>query len=213
MDETKDRHEMTTQAERLAESFHKQFAVNQNHHQNAFIQLMTLVAPLLAGYAFIFFNSTKEPTAYPPELLYAYYPMAGLILSLSIALIAQMGLGFRRDQLVAANIRIAMKAMNMGDNDNYFPASFNPQAKGGFLSWLPNFHIIFLSFLVALKAILGLLLFIHPSALADCNSVCDWSFWVSIAVYICFGILDLLTVNWASKKWDGIRTQSYPRMT
>ena len=140
----------------IVKSFHEQFAQNQNHHQNLFIQTLVILLTVLIGYGYVYVRvgSIESDLNVTIETLYAYQVIALFLLSTAIALISNMALGFRRDQLMAANIRIRTKVMTLNSNDNYFFGTFNPQGKTKFILWMPEFHIIFFISLIIMKSLL-----------------------------------------------------------
>jgi hypothetical protein len=106
------------------------------------------------------------------ETLYAFLALASILLSFGVALISNMALGFRRDQMVAVNIRVLSRVMKQpagalekvnGTVVDFFPEGFSPVDKRILLfTWMPEFHKIFMVTLVAVKIALALSVFRHP---------------------------------------------------
>lgn len=140
----------------IVKSFHEQFAQNQNHHQALFLQILTILLSVLAafGYIYIRVDVYNQETKVSIQTLHLLLLLSMYLLSFAVAIISNMGLGFRRDQLLAANIRIKSNVMDLNDDDNFFFKSFNPVTKNHVLTWMPEFHIIMFWFLIIVKAIL-----------------------------------------------------------
>ncbi len=81
-----------------------------------------------------------------------------------------MGLAFRRDQIVVANIRLKAGAMkNKCESiENFFPSSFNPVNIKDCSNWLPDFHKIFFIALIIIKILL-ILAVVCNSSFGICN--------------------------------------------
>jgi hypothetical protein len=103
----------------LLTSFHQQFSENQNHLQTIFIQFLSAVLVILAGYGYVFSNTltcaeflnvttfpkTNTLESYSLLHLIGSFMIAEIILGLLITLILNIGYSFRRDQIVVFNIR------------------------------------------------------------------------------------------------------------
>jgi hypothetical protein len=148
-------------------SFHEQFAQNQNHHQKLFLQVLAVLLSVIAGFAYLYVRvDTKSPElTIKIETLYYYLGLSMVLLSMAVSLICNMALGFRRDQLMAANIRVITNVMDPNSNESYFFGSFNPKGKTRLLEWMPEFHLIFFVSLIAVKALLALSVTIYPGKL------------------------------------------------
>lgn len=142
----------------IVKSFHEQFAQNQNHHQSLFLQVLTVLLTVLVGFGYIYIrvDADSKELKITVETLYAFLTLAMYLLSLGIALILNTALGFRRDQMVACNIRMKTKVMERADEqgDNFFPPTFNPVDKTKLTNWMPGFHFIFFVTLIVVKALL-----------------------------------------------------------
>jgi len=98
----------------LMKSFHEQFAQNQNHHQNLFIQVVSILLTVIIGFGYTLFNfkATGESNNNSTIGLFEFtcaFAISEIILSLGIALVSNMALGYRRDQLMNTRIREAAK--------------------------------------------------------------------------------------------------------
>src|SRR3990172_6735589 len=103
--------EITTRRElgfEIVKSFHEQFAQNQNHHQKLFLQVLAVLLTVIVGYEYIYIRigTKSQELNITIQTLYAFLSLSFYLLSLAIALICNMALGYRRDQLVACNIRV-----------------------------------------------------------------------------------------------------------
>lgn len=185
----------------LVTSFHEQFAQNQNHHQNLFIQTLAILLSVLIGYGYLYIRvgAPKPELNITIESLNSYLIIAMFLLSISIYLLSNMALGFRRDQLMAANIRVKSGVMTKDNNDNYFFGSFNPQGKTTFIFWMPEFHIIFYFGLIAVKVLLLMItLGMEKNTTIE---FCDPPLFLICSIV--FFILDILATYYYWGKWVG----------
>jgi hypothetical protein len=157
---TSDRQRQTEMRNELELSFHRQFAENQNHHQNVLFKLLTVLAGVILGYGYIlhgyspYFDNKSQYEI--REVIFALI-VSQIVLMIGLAAISNMGFGFRRDQLVNFKIRLkhGLIARNK-EEDNIFPFSYNPMHDFVFLekdevkvkglrliNWMPEFHKIF----------------------------------------------------------------------
>ncbi len=139
--------------------FHNQFAINQNHHKNIFIQIIVLLVPLLTGFGYTFFKVDDKITF---DFLVGYLALSFLLLNLPICVLLVMSVSYRRDQLVTAKMREKLNILNPENADNFFPGSFLPSNKIGYLNWIPDFNLIFIVVLISLKLIMLVLVVGHP---------------------------------------------------
>ena len=155
----------------LLKSFHTQFAQNQNHHQNLFIQVVSILLTVIIGFGYTLFNF--KSTGYSPNFstigIFEFsvaFTISELILTLGVAIVSNMAMGYRRDQLMNAKIREAANitadsANNPSEKNEFkiFAISYNPMKnyhdkhfsknRRMFFDWMPNFHVIFsITFLV-----------------------------------------------------------------
>src|SRR5574341_1641957 len=159
----------------IVKSFHEQFAQNQNHHQKLFLQVLTVLLTVLVGFGYIYVRVNAESAELNVTIdsLYAFLALAMCLLSLGIALILNMALGFRRDQMVACNIRVKTGVMRIVDSEaeDFFPSTFNPvREKRGCFGWMPEFHKIFFSTLCVVKV----LLFFGVILNSEFRPICRW---------------------------------------
>jgi hypothetical protein len=155
----------------LLKTFHEQFAQNQNHHQNLFIQVVSILLTVIIGFGYTLFNfkSTGDNPSFSDIGLFEFtgaFIVSEIILTLGIALVSNMALGFRRDQFINAKIREYMKVTESNDQGslNIFPESYNPlknyynkfivNNKALGLDWMPNFHFIFTTILIVMQFLL-----------------------------------------------------------
>jgi len=203
----------------LMKSFHEQFAQNQNHHQNLFIQVVSILLTVIIGFGYTLFNfkATGESNNNSTIGLFEFtcaFAISEIILSLGIALVSNMALGYRRDQLMNTRIREAAKITVDSETDkenknevekvNYkiFASSYNPmknyfnkvynENKSMRIDWMPNFHIIFSITIITIQ-FLVVLIYFTKLAIANFlkyseNSIFDYSSLISIVgiVSCCF---------------------------
>ena len=189
-------------AEKLAFSFHEQFAQNQNHHKRMFIQVLAVLVAVLAGFGYTYSNlqnGSSESDKMHLDLLYSF-ALSMVLFSFAIAWIVSMAYGFRRDQATASRIRIIAGAMGKEDDKAcfYFPLAYNPFWKPGNprLFWMPEYHNIFYFALSMVKFILVLIVGIN---LQDKNS---FLFHVSLIVFVGSFCSDFyLMLTHYRKKW------------
>ncbi len=185
----------------IVKSFHEQFAQNQNHHQKLFLQILTVLLTVLVGFGYIYVrvNALSMELRVTVDTLYVFLVLAVYLLSLGIALILNMALGFRRDQMAAANIRVKTGVMGACDSKTelFFPPSFNPvKEKRGMFAWMPEFHGIFLLTLIVVKVFLicGVLLNPEFQPLAAGSDPVDWLITLAIPVVFLSFVPDVW--NW-----------------
>lgn len=167
----------------LMKSFHEQFAQNQNHHQNLFIQVVSILLTVVIGFGYTLYNfritgSGCEKSASSLGVLEftAAFTISEVILTLGVALVSNMALGFRRDQLMNTKIREAAGLTVDSTNKEkieIFAKSYNPMKnyfekvwinnKKIILDWMPNFHIIFSVALITVQSLLIIVYFIKLS--------------------------------------------------
>lgn len=165
---------------------------------------------------------SKEPeTNITIVTLYAFLAMASLLLSFGLALISNMGLGFRRDQMVASNIRVLSYVMVPPNNSegiqyiDYFPSDFNPVKKRWFFGWMPEFHKIFWITLFLVKIILVISVLWHPQfgrSFFATSGVTD--IFLSRMAYIVYGtiLVDVLVLIWYWYKWRKTAMGAFARL-
>ncbi|MCY4150190.1 MAG: hypothetical protein OXF73_12755 [Gammaproteobacteria bacterium] len=197
-------------AKKLALSFHEQFAQNQNHHQAMFVQVLAVLVTVLVGFGYAYShlqNGSSDGDKMQPDLLYASFAISMVLLSLAIALIANMAYGFRRDQATAGRIRVifgAMKARNGNEDDRaYFPLAYNPFGKAGIngFFWMPGYHSIFYFALIAVKFILILIVINQAFFGIDHQGKYHFLSCVSIMVFAISLYSDFLVLTRYRRKW------------
>jgi len=195
----------------IVKGFHEQFAQNQNHHQALFLQVLTLLISVLIGFGYLYIRigvvSDSNDVNVSIDTLYLHLVLAMGLLSVAIAMILNIALGFRRDQLVASNIRVMTGVMPKSKSDEntkefFFPFSFNPIEKVSSHDWMPNFHGIFYSGIIGVKGII--LLTVLLGSESNLSEVQDGS-WPSVltALFLSIGTfcVDVKVKNDYWKKW------------
>jgi hypothetical protein len=161
----------------LMKSFHEQFAQNQNHHQNLFIQVVSILLTVIVGFGYTLFNfkTTGDNITNSNIGLFEFtaaFTISELILTLGMALVSNMALGYRRDQFMNTRIRESAKiTVNTAEKKEYmiFARSYNPMLnyydkkfnnnKPMFFEWMPNFHIIFSITIIIIQLLVILIFF------------------------------------------------------
>lgn len=174
----------------LLVSFNQQFAENHNHHQQSFIQVLSVLLTVIIGYGYVFTNGGKMDVSnlkVNDFLLEASFLIASLIINFGLLLIINNAHAFRRDQFVVFKIR--KKASLINDKNAIFPPNFDPskslndktelwkqfKKNGGWkritipyrwahflVSWMPNFYNILFLVLGILKFLLLLSFLLNP---------------------------------------------------
>ena len=194
-----------TIAEDIIKSFHEQFAQNQNHHQKLFLQILAVLLTVIVGFGYIYIRieaKDKNEVNITVETIYLFLSLSLFLLSLAIALLSNMALGFRRDQLVASNMRAKVGILkNPQKNDGYFITSFNPVGKTRFLLWMPEFHLIFFLFLIIIKIILFTGVILNNSCRLELSPCSNLLLTLSMILALLSYIFDFLIsiVYW--EKW------------
>jgi hypothetical protein len=196
----------STLGDEIVKSFHEQFAQNQNHHQKLFLQVLAVLLTVLVGFGYLYIrvDVKQNDINVTLETIYAYLAVSMFLLSLAIALILNMSLGFRRDQLVACNIRVKIGVMKVDDKntDCYFPSNFNPVGKTNFITWMPEFHQIFFSALIIFKIlIIGSLYFNSNMSVSFNIKAPNTLITVSLTCSLLSFILDFFIAFWYLRKW------------
>jgi len=209
----------------LVKSFHQQFAENQNNHQSAFIQLLSIILTVIIGFglAFLNFGGTSTDIDFKLELFEftTAFTIAEGILTLGFCLVVSYAYGFRRDQFVNAIIREKAGITEDSTKQSWkiFPTNYNPQTsftkkqnekkKLLFIWWMPDFHAIFAIAFMFLQLII-MITYILKSYIANllfANSQIDW-FSLSIFVFgVIFFLISIVTLNRYFKKLKNLYTQ------
>ena len=146
---------------KILETLHTQFAVNQNHHQGIFIQLLIALLSLFGGFGYIYIHTNSEIIysqtfaqklngidSYSLSTLISTSVIVIAILTLLNAILLNLGYGFRRDQYLNKIIR--EKYLINGEYEKVFGKLYNPANKG-YLDFLPNFYSIFFWFILGFQ--------------------------------------------------------------
>lgn len=200
MNEDQEKNEIRAE---IVKSFHEQFAQNQNHHQGLFLQVLAVLLTVITGfgYLYIHFGASSADVIVTIGTIYISLVLSLYLLSLAIALIVNMALGFRRDQMVACNIRVKVGGMDVPNNEGYFPTSFNPVKECNCFNWMPEFYLIFFVALFLIKIVFVVsVLFGDNSRLAFTSSP-DLLLTASV-IMIAFGfIVDIYILMHYWRKW------------
>lgn len=116
--------------EELLNSFHTQFAQNENHHQKLFFQILSVIVTVMIGYTYVYTNGgklTESELQTSIVLLSLVLIISTIVIGLSLILLCNMAYGFRRDQFVINKIRIKEGLIhNEKPEDDYFPKHYDP---------------------------------------------------------------------------------------
>lgn len=114
----------------ILNSFHTQFAQNQNHHQKLFFQILSVIVTVMLGYSYVYTNGGKlneDELHTSVVLLSLVLIISTIVIGLSLILLSDMAYGFRRDQFVINKIRIKEGLIhNEKIEDDYFPKHYDP---------------------------------------------------------------------------------------
>jgi len=114
----------------ILNSFHTQFAQNQNHHQKLFFQILSVIVTVMLGYSYVYTNGGKlnENELHTSVVLISLVLIIStIVIGLSLILLSNMAYGFRRDQFVINKIRKKEGLIhNEKIEDDYFPVHYDP---------------------------------------------------------------------------------------
>jgi len=116
--------------EEILNSFHTQFAQNQNHHQRLFFQILSVIVTVMVGYSYVYTNGGKldEKELNTSIVLLSFgLIISTIVIGLSSILLSNMAYGFRRDQFVINKIRKKEGLIhNENIDDDFFPKHYDP---------------------------------------------------------------------------------------
>lgn len=116
--------------EELLNSFHTQFAENQNYYQKLFFQILSIIVTVMVGYSYVYTNGGKldEKELHTSVILLSFVLIIStVVIGLSLILLSNIAYGFRRDQFVINKIREKEGLINNTDIDkDYFPKHYDP---------------------------------------------------------------------------------------
>jgi hypothetical protein len=187
---------------KLASSFHTQFAQNQNHHQMAFLQIISLLLTVFIGYGYLYEKIIGgEDITLVVELIYLFLMISCSMLTLGMALVLNMGYCFRRDQLATCLIRRRTEAMTDNDANTLFSNTFDPINKRGLIAWLPGFQSIFFVFLFILKLFLLIGVIFGTKTRVYVSNESNFIITSSVAISCMSIVFDVGMFNWYRCKW------------
>ena len=202
----------------LVKSFHQQFSENQNNHQSAFIQLLSIILTVIIGFGLALLNFGGTSTDKDFNLtLFEFttaFCIAEGILTLGFCLVIGYAYGFRRDQFVNATIREKAGITEESTEPLWqiFPTNYNPKTsflkkhnekkRLLFIWWMPDFHAIFAIAFMFLHLII-MITYILKSYIANllfANSQIDWSSLFIFVFGVIFFLISIVTLNRYFKK-------------
>lgn len=187
-------------------SFHEQFAINQNHHQDILFKLLSIIGAVIVGYGYIIHGYKVEYDI--TEAIFSLI-VSEVLLIVGLAVVIINASGFRRDQNVCYRIRrkseIIAKDKKMENEDNnkvfVFPYSFYPfDKKPCFYLWMPDFHKLFYVIFVVFQILSGIALICKS---VRNNEFCAHSCLIVITVLISV-ILSIWLQSYYTKKMKKI---------
>lgn len=209
---------MENYKQELVKSFHQQFAENQNNHQSAFIQLLSIILSVIVGFGLALLNFGGTSTDKNFHLTLFDFTIAFCIaegvLTLGFCLVVSYAYGFRRDQFVNATIRERAGITEESTEPLWqiFPNNYNPQKsflkkqnekkKLLIIWWMPDFHSIF-TFAFLILEVLLLITYILKSYKANflfTDSSIDWPSLFVFAIGIFFLFITYYTLYQFFKK-------------
>jgi|SaaInlStandDraft_6_1057023.scaffolds.fasta_scaffold80305_1 hypothetical protein len=189
---------------KLEESFHEQFAINQNHHQDILFKLLSIIGAVIVGYGYILhgYNGKYEIS----EAIFGLI-VSEIILITGLAVVVINASGFRRDQNVCYRIRrkaevIAKEEKDDKEKDFVFPYSFYPfKEKPCFYSWMPDFHKLFYLVFIVFQILSGIALIYKSVPNGEfCNNSCLIIFTI---------LISLIISTWIQYKYTGKMKEIY----
>ncbi|MDD3437389.1 MAG: hypothetical protein PHC64_09595 [Candidatus Gastranaerophilales bacterium] len=151
---------------KILDTLHSQFAENQNHHQGIFIQFLIALFAIFGVFGYIYTHTSSEISAIQTVVgkindieLYSLITLlitsviVLAILTLLIAIILNLGYGFRRDQHL--NKKIRQKYLTNGEYEDIFGKLYNSDNKN-ICDFLPDFYKIFYWFILGFQIIIFL---------------------------------------------------------
>lgn len=149
---------------KLLDTLHSQFAENQNHHQGIFIQFLIALFAVFGVFGYVYTHTSSEISAgqttiisindielYSLNTLLITSVIIIAILTLLIAIILNLGYGFRRDQHL--NKKIRHKYLSNGEYEDVFGKLYNSDNKN-LCDFLPDFYKIFFWFILGFQIII-----------------------------------------------------------
>jgi len=151
---------------KILDTLHSQFAENQNHHQGIFIQFLIALFAIFGIFGYVYTHTSSEISAiqtvvgkindielYSLTTLLITSVIVLAILTLLIAIILNLGYGFRRDQHL--NKKIRQKYLTNGEYEDIFGRLYNSDNKN-ICDFLPDFYKIFYWFILGFQIIIFL---------------------------------------------------------
>ena len=211
----------------LVKSFHQQFAENQNNHQSAFIQLLSIILTVIIGFglALLNFGGTSTDKDFKLELFEftTAFTIAEGILTLGFCLVVSYAYGFRRDQFVNATIREKAEITDESTKPLWqiFPKEYNPKTsflekqkqkkekKFLVVSWMPDFHAIFALTFMTLQTIIMVLYIMKccKTNLLFINTKVDWYSLFTFVFGAIFFLITAFTMQGYFKKVKNLYTK------
>lgn len=150
---------MSSSCEKIELDLHRQFAENQNSHQNVFVQLVAALIGIFAGLGYVYSHLetsvvkiAEDTLLFKPTVMHISITVAGILFCLMALVVIDFGWSFRRDMLLNRKIR----ELAYGTDDyNRFEIFFKDYGKN--VDDMPGFYEIFFKAILVMQV--GLLIF------------------------------------------------------
>lgn len=146
--------------EQIELDLHRQFAENQNSHQNVFMQLVVAFIGIFAGLGYVYSHLetsvvkiTEDALLFKPFVMHVSIMIAGFLFCLMALVVIHFGWSFRRDMLLNRKIRELAYGK---DGQVRFEKLFKDYGKN--IDDMPEFYEIFFKAILIMQV--GLLIFV-----------------------------------------------------
>ena len=162
--------EIKTMKHQLELDLHRQFAENQNSHQNIFMQMVVAFIGLFAALGYVYshleanvISQGKEEILFKPIVMHMTITVESVLFCLMAMIVIEFGWSFRRDMCL--NKKIREKAYSRDCEYNVLFEGY-----GNNIDKMPDFYGIFLGFIVFIQ--FGLLFFSLTFDCCCCKFYC-----------------------------------------
>ena len=176
---------MSSSCEKIELDLHRQFAENQNSHQNVFVQLVAALIGIFAGLGYVYSHLetsvvkiAEDTLLFKPTVMHISITVAGILFCLMALVVIDFGWSFRRDMLLNRKIReLAYET----DGQARFEKLFKDYGKN--IDDMPGFYEIFFKAILIMQV--GLLIFAISF---------DWGCNVCTATQICCPLINFCLI-------------------
>ncbi len=197
---------MSSLCEKIELDLHRQFAENQNSHQNVFMQLVVAFIGIFAGLGYVYTHLetsvvkiTEDALLFKPFVMHVSIMIAGFLFCLMALVVIHFGWSFRRDMLLNRKIR----ELAYGTDDyNQFEIFFKDYGKN--VDDMPGFYEIFFKAILVMQV--TLLLFAISFDRGCC--VCATTQTCCPLINFCLIILEfIIQASYYYRKQDKVKYQ------